>query len=293
MVPRASSVTGEPSELPEPTMTTHPLACRTADAYLAMAEAVAPGLVEALYLIGSAALNDFRPAWSDLDFVAVTPAPPDEAALSALAEGHARLDRERSMPTLDGIYATWDELRAGPLAVPAGPCVEDGRFVAMGCHERHPMTWSVLRSDAVTARGPLSAGAGIWRDPAALERWILSKIDDEWRPWLARGIASRSSGGADLLDPTAVERSVLSLCRLHYTLATGVVPSKSDAGLYGLIALPAECHRIIDEALRIRREPDTPTLYAIPEARRDDLIGFARIALDDAVALGVGERRIP
>jgi hypothetical protein len=53
-------------------MRVHPLVADVADAYMNAVEAEAPGLLEGLYLTGSAALGDFRPHTSDIDFVAVT-----------------------------------------------------------------------------------------------------------------------------------------------------------------------------------------------------------------------------
>ncbi|WP_244533653.1 aminoglycoside adenylyltransferase domain-containing protein [Methylobacterium aquaticum] len=78
------------------------------------------------------------------------------------------------------------------------------------------------------------------------------------------------------------------MCRLHYVLATGVVPSKSDAGLYGLITFQPEWHRIIDEALRIRRERGAECLYATPGERGPDALAFVRLVADDARTLVVG-----
>jgi hypothetical protein len=43
--------------------------------YLRIVDAALPGLVEAMYVVGSAALGDFQPAVSDADFVAVTRQP--------------------------------------------------------------------------------------------------------------------------------------------------------------------------------------------------------------------------
>jgi predicted nucleotidyltransferase len=53
-------------------------------AYLAMVDAEVAGLVEGLYLVGSVALGDFRPASSDIDFVAVTASHPSPEALAGL-----------------------------------------------------------------------------------------------------------------------------------------------------------------------------------------------------------------
>ena len=265
-------------------MTTHPLALGVADAYLALVDAALPEFVEALYLVGSAAMGDFRPPLSDVNFVAVSRARPGHGEMAALAEAHARLALDRPAPALDGFYLTRDDLRAGPLAVPDGPCVRQGRFLASGCHERHPLTWSVLGTSAVTVRGPLCAGTGLWRGPADLERWVLASIDERSGSWLGPDPAN----GAATLAADVVERTVLGMCRLHYVLATGVVPSKSDAGLYGLITFGPDWHRIIDEALRIRREPEAACLYGTPSERGRDAVAFVHLIADDARTLGIG-----
>ncbi|WP_419953315.1 aminoglycoside adenylyltransferase domain-containing protein [Methylobacterium sp.] len=271
-------------------MTAHPLALRGADTYLAAVDGAAPGLVEALYLVGSAALDDFRPGLSDLDFVAVMAPRAGDGHLTSLAEVHARLDENEGVPTLDGLYATWDELRAGPLARTAGPCVERGRFVRSGRRSRDPMTWCVMRDAAVTVRGPLCAGTGAWRDPGGLDRWLAASVDRHWRPWLSQALSALHRGEPSLLDDDDVEGVVLGLCRLHYALATGQVPSKSGAGLYGLIAFPARWRPLVDEALRIRREPGATPRYPDARRRRDDVLAFAGFALADADALEADAR---
>ncbi|KZC00389.1 hypothetical protein AU375_03377 [Methylobacterium radiotolerans] len=276
--PRSSEQLHEPVE----TMITHPLALGVADAHLAAVDTAVPDFVEALYLVGSAAMGDFRPSLSDVDFVAVTQARPGNGELVALAEAHARLALERPTPALDGIYLTWDDLRDGPVGIPDGPCVQRGRFFASGCHDRHPLTWSVLGTSAVTVRGPLCAGTGLWRGAAHLERWALAGVDECRGRWLGTDTADE----ATLLAADGVERAVLGMCRLHYILATRVVPSKSDAGLYGLITFPPEWHRVIDEALRIRREPAAACLYETPGERRRDALAFVRAVADDARASG-------
>ncbi|MGY2049106.1 nucleotidyltransferase domain-containing protein [Methylobacterium sp. JK268] len=264
----------------------HPLVLRTVEAYLAAVDHAAPGLVEALYLVGSIALGDFQPGWSDLDFVAVTGGRPTEAALAALARAHWRLAGEGSLLTLDGLYLTWDEVRAGPFATPDGPCVLAGRFCMSRRHGRHPLTWGVLAADAVTVRGPMSAGASVWMDQPGLERSVLRDLDEHWLPWFSRASRLLSRDGLSLLRPGTVSRTVLDVCRYHYVLATGVVPSRSDAGLYGLITFPAEWRGIFDEALRIRRSPRTRSHYREPFTRRRHALALIRMVAEDARDIG-------
>ncbi len=73
-------------------------------AFLRAVDAEAPGLVAGLYLTGSVALSDFRPHESDIDFVAVTAARPDAAALGALRRVHARLQAHYPRPYFDSSF---------------------------------------------------------------------------------------------------------------------------------------------------------------------------------------------
>lgn len=67
-------------------------------AHLERVDEAAPGLIEMLYLTGSAALGDHRPGVSDVDFLAVT----SRACRPHVADGLVEPQRER-------------------LAAPAGP----------------------------------------------------------------------------------------------------------------------------------------------------------------------------
>src|SRR5690349_8776807 len=86
-------------------------------AYLGLVDAELPGLVAGLYLTGSVALEDFRPDQSDVDFVAVTAAPIEPAALPALQRIHAQLTARIPRTLFEGIYLTWDDLRRDPAGV--------------------------------------------------------------------------------------------------------------------------------------------------------------------------------
>jgi hypothetical protein len=96
---------------------------------------------------------------------------------------------------------------------------------------------------------------------------------------------------------------VLGVSRLHYTLATGDISSKADAGRYALHAFPDKWHRIVNESRRIRRadyaRPDFSnvlaevndfirvrredgSLYATPLARRGDVLAIGDTVMTDA-----------
>ncbi|GAA3102449.1 aminoglycoside adenylyltransferase domain-containing protein [Nonomuraea salmonea] len=87
---------------------------------------------------------------------------------------------------------------------------------------------------------------------------------------------------------------VTGVSRLHYTLATGEIASKTDAALHALETFPERWHRVVNEALRLRQDDSaqpsfaglvscfgehfgTPrrSLYGSPFERRRDVLEFA------------------
>jgi len=255
-----------------------------AGAYLDFADAEAPGLVQGLYLTGSAVLDDFRPNTSDIDFVAVTAGPRNVADIAALGKVHVRLRNRFPRPLLDGFYVTWDELKREPDAGKSGNC--------------NVVTWHMLVHHAIALRGPQPADLDIWTDPHALARWTLNNLDSYWRPLLDRASRFLSPRSWIALTSYGAVWIVLGVSRLHYTLATGGIVSKEGAGIHALDTFPEEWHRVVSECLRIRRadqaRPDLSSaiaevfhhtrgsLYRTPFSRRRDVLAFGCMVIADA-----------
>ena len=285
-------------------MRLHAQAAGVVGAYLEAVDREAPGLVEGLYLTGSAALGDFRPRTSDVDFVAVTACPLDLADLAALERAHARLRARLLRPFFDGIYVTWEELANDP-ALRRGPHSHEGRFHANGQGLGDPVTWHTLARYGVVCHGPALSNVRIRADAEVLAAWTLQNLDDYWRPLLRRASVPVNLWCAATLMSYGVVWIVLGLSRLHYTLATGALCSKEAAGEYALQAFPQRWRRVVHESLRIRRadfaRPDVSSalletmdflrirrtgtsegLYPTPVARRRDTLAFGEMVITDA-----------
>jgi hypothetical protein len=223
--------------------------------YLDLVDAEVPGLVEGFYLVGSVALDDFRPGASDVDFVAVTADPPTPAARAALSRIHRRL------PLLDGAYRTWTDL--------AGPAEAAGDT---------PVTWHTLARHGIAVRGPHPSTVDIHLDPAALSAWCRGNLNAYWRPWLTRSARLATRRGLVSLSPWAAVWVVTGVSRIHHTLATGEIISKEAAARYAQATFPVRWHRVTGEALRIRRaEPGAG--YRTPLARRRDVLDFGHMVI--------------
>lgn len=265
-------------------MAIHPHVRAVADTFLRYADAEAPGLVDGLYLTGSVALGDFRPHVSDVDFVVVTPRHATDTDQDALRRIHARVRAAHPRPQFNGIHITWDDLASGPLSCARVPAMLGGRFRRRSNVDVNPVTWHVLADRGVTMRGPVPIELDIWDGLEELRGWSRHSLEDQWRRWRAKAGRIITPRGLAALGSLAPSWSVLSVSRLHYTLRTGEITSKSGAGLYALHAFEERWRRVVNECLRIRRGSTLPSLYASSLARRRAALDYIEMVLDDALA---------
>jgi hypothetical protein len=260
---------------------THPLVRQLVDDYLAAVDAAVPGRVVGLYLVGSVALQDFRPRASDVDFVAITDTPVSAAELAALERAHATLAARHRRPHFDGAYVTWRDLAGDPADAAPGAGSHEGRLHRRegGCD---PVTWHTLASHGVAVRGPDRAELSVWTDRPALAAWTRQNLDDYWRVWLRRSSRLLSWPGLACVHPWGPAWGVLGVSRMHYTLATGAIISKHGAGLYARHAFDPRWRRIVDECLRLREGGPGRGHYGSPFARRREALAFVAMAIAEA-----------
>jgi hypothetical protein len=268
--------------------------------YLDAVDDEAPGVIEGLYLIGSAVMGDFRRHTSDIDFVAVTANRPDEVVLAGLRRAHARVRTRWPRPFFDGLYVSWDDLARDPATAASLPHSHEGQFHGAGA-DGEPVTWHTLARHGRACRGPRPADVETFLDEHALAAWVLNNLDDYWSRLLRRASSLRTAWGLAAMSPYVTVWVVLGMSRLHYTLATGDICSKEAAGRYALAAFPRRWDRVVNESLRIRRSdratPDLAgavaglreflpirerSLYSTPLARRRDILAFGDMVLQDA-----------
>ncbi len=242
----------------------HPEAMARVGRYLEIADLSLPSRVEGLYLVGSCALGDYQPGRSDVDFVAVIASPFSAAELDAAEAAHRGLDGESRRPWFSGVYVTWEGLASDPRASGFVASHHEGRFSRDGGFDANPVQWLTLRDHPLAARGP--ERPAVWVDDQAVRAWTLENLNSYWARWIERRRRWLGSGIAMLAD-WSISWGVLGILRLHYTLATGRVISKSAAAEYGRATFDPVEHRVIEEALRLRRGGG-PALYGLDRIAR-------------------------
>ncbi|MEU4509278.1 nucleotidyltransferase domain-containing protein [Nonomuraea wenchangensis] len=244
---------------------------RAVEHYLSVADRLVPGLVTGCYVVGSAALGDWRPDMSDIDVVAVVGRPAGERELRRLsllhklgnlrATGRALARRRPHLPgTVNAVFVAAGDLgepvtRIRPVASHSGP-----RFRRGQGFDVNPVMWKVLRERGIAVRGPAPATLGLDPEPSLLRSWTLDQLRGHWARYAARALSGRPPRRR-LLSPYRLALGyALSPPRLHRTVTTGEVISKEAAGAYALDTFDARWHPLLQLALAHRRGVPGPAL---------------------------------
>jgi len=158
----------------------------------------------------------------------------------------------------NGSYLTPEDLSRSPLEVTPQAGHVSGRFgVAQPGFDINPVTWHTLAHRGIAVRGPEPGSLNIRADAAELQSWTLANLNDYWRRWVNRARRPGAATLGTLPRPGAATPhtrrftawGVLGAPRLHYTLRTGEIASKEDAGRYALETFAPEWRPLIGEAL--------------------------------------------
>ena len=256
------------------------------DAYLAALDRVLPDVVEGVYLTGSTALGDYQPGRSDLDILTLTARPLTEAELNSLDLLHRGLE-DGGQPHLDAHYLPrpgWSD--GSPDADGAGEAkgrahVVHGEF-KLGPSDQDIVIWAIMAQCGIAVRGPAAAEVGNAPDPAAFRAWNLGNLESYWRG-LARqvekAVAERDPDSP--VDPEIAVWIATGPGRLHRTIATGEIISKTESADYGARLFPE--HAEILGRAKASRLGDGSALFTARDGRA--LARFVHEVCDAAAKL--------
>ena len=234
-------------------MSAHPQVERVVADYLRTADRLLPGWITGFYVVGSAALGEFVPNRSDVDFVACVSGrvPARIARLRAvqIAAGLRTLRRGLGgMP--NGVFVREQDMSRPVTTIEPVAAHVGGQLTVGKAFDVNPVTWKVLASHSLRFRGPEVAALGIDPEPDRLKQWNRENLDTYWRWWGEKGGRQTNSLSIRRYGrPWAVAWGTLGAPRLHCTIATGEVIGKRSAGEYALQVFDAEWHPIIRRGL--------------------------------------------
>jgi len=265
------------------------------DRLLARLDRALPGRIAGFYVVGSIGHGDFTPGRSDIDFIAVLDGPlavDETVALRALHRrecGAVAVDSavHRRWPLIcNGSYLLAHDLTRSPAAVTPQAAHVGEHFAIAPSHgfDINPVTWHNLAHHGIALRGPPAAELAVHTDAGELHAYVLGNLESYWRRWIERA-RSRRHPLARLAPRRHATAGVLGAPRLHYTLATGRIAGKEQAGEYARYVFGERWQPIIDDALAFRRgRPALAPYRRHPRRRVDDAAAFVGRVIDAATA---------
>lgn len=217
---------------------------------------IQPDFVEGIYLTGSLPLNDFYSNKSDIDFLVLCKEFPNEKMALQLKHIHKTIEKQYPKPDLSGCYLTFKNIQTD----------RPEKEKVLSYHEKKmryqdfemaPISLSELKTNAFTIIGPQANSIPINISRQKLNEFLYENINTYWTRWIKRHSSIFHSKIILLAFPRFTEWSVLGIARQYYTLQTGKITSKTDAGHYCQKHLPEKFHPIIKEAIQIRKDTST------------------------------------
>ena len=212
-----------------------------------MTEALRPffgGSLSAFYLYGSAAMDDFRPGWSDIDVLVLLNAPPTEEQAASWITLRQRLVEETGDPryrSLEGAVAALPEFLARSYS----------RVVYWGTSGERVTDrydFDAFSRVSLIRHGKLLLG----RDQR--DRMALPTMD-ELREAVGRHLQTIRQTAARTGPTLYACGWLLDISRCLYTLRTGDILPKTAAGEWALREGLCPVESDLRRALTVRREP--------------------------------------
>lgn len=256
----SSSPTSDPAPAPAPRPgaalprpTPYPDVNAALRELLAGAQTVLGDHFQGMYLSGSLALGDFDPDRSDIDVVVVTDADVAGDLLAALQAMHARFAASDSpwATEVEAAYIPRDALRRYDPAHACHPHLERGAGEVLDLDQlgsdwviqRH-----ILREHGAPLAGPPVQSLIDRVRPEEMRRAVATLMEQWWGPMRQ--------------DPMPLRRwhigyqvyTVLTMCRVLYTLDAGAVASKQAAARWAQRRLGERWSVLIARALAWRKD---------------------------------------
>ena len=236
--------------------------------YLSSIDQHLPHFLSAFYIVGSIALDEFNPHFSDVDFVAMIDHRASHPEMERLSQIHKDIERQYSRWKFSGMYLLKEEIGnyAGELEPRLG--FHDGVLRLRPDFELNPVTWWILKNHGISVFGPFPHELPIIVDSKHLVSWTHENMKTYWKSW-----TRRPGRLIVLFSDWGIQWAVLGILRQFYTIRENKITTKQRAGQYALSVIPERWHRLINEALRIRTKT-TGAFYSWRLMRMADAVRF-------------------
>lgn len=249
--------------------------------YLALLRTTLPDLMIGCYIHGSVVLDAFTPSLSDVDTITVVSHPVTDSEFDALKTIHRTLEEKYPHAPLQCIYLQAHDLGKFPRDITPAPCYLDGVLERAGHNDVNSITWWLLKHKGITLAGTPAQDLDFDVDWDLLVANTKINMNRYWITYIRQPTRI-----AWLFSDYGVQWAVSGVLRQWYTFKANDIASKVGACEYALAHLPARWHRIIQEAIRMRRKQ--PSLYRVRVLRAFETWLFLRFLINHCNTMPLG-----
>jgi hypothetical protein len=242
------------------------------DEYFNLVDSKLPDLLEGFYIYGSISIGAFDYGFSDVDFISVVKRNVTETDIDTLKKVHRDIKRKFPMTDLMGMYVMENDLEGKNNHKKICPCFIGGKFQGLNKFETNSIDAYQIKKYGITIKGKEISKYSYNVDWDILIHNMVDNLNTYWVRWKNRCEKFSSIFYIGLLlNVSLVEWGVLGVSRLYYTFREKDITSKVGAGEYALKNVPQKWHKIINEAMRLRKGIKKTYYNSIFERRRDAL----------------------
>jgi hypothetical protein len=238
-------------------------------------------IIESIYLYGSVALGDYIEGSSDIDFLSIVRKPPNQSDSLAISEAHNEIEAVIPNTDIMGAYLLLNDLGKPLSEISSILTYYDKQIHTNGRGaDINPITWWILKKHGIRIYGT-ELVFNYQLEIKPLVRYVINNLNSYWVNWIDRldkqlSLNNCSDQGiiVEQLDE-AVEWCILGMLRQLYTIRELDITSKIRAGVYGMKNLPEQWHRLIHEAIAIKKHQPNRS-YTSQIERLTDLVTLLR-----------------
>ena len=226
-----------------------------------------------VYLYNSVALGAFDMNKSDIDFITILNREFTNEEIVRLETIHKELNKKfKYAKKMEGMYITIDKI--GKINADITPYIyfANNRLHDYGYYDINYVTWWTLKNNGISINSPSVNNLNLdveWINVIDTMNYNLNKY---WENKIKSNII--------FLTNYWVEFSVLTLCRILYTLECNEIISKTEAAKYQMNNLPDNFKLVVQEALRIRENTSKKSLYMLRIKRLKEVKKFINYMID-------------
>jgi hypothetical protein len=200
------------------------------------------------YLIGSIALGEFNERFSDIDFVTVLNRRATSAEIEKVCDIHRAIERSHPRWEMSGSYILPQDLGKLDHEVKPHPHYHDRVLHLNNCSDLNSVTWWELKNYGITIIGETARDLPFTVDWDLLIARMKQNLNSYWAGW-----AKRPGRVLMLYSDWGIQWAITGVLRQFYTFRENSITTKVRAAYSALGCLPTRWHKLIQEAIDIRK----------------------------------------